>query len=79
MGRNRGTAGKSYEVTYPAPGEAAVTYTYRCPYCGEDTTVEKVYSAGLDILEKGMFYEPLACGHCGEVADVRYLPHKRVW
>lgn len=79
MGRNRSVAGKSYKVDYRSSSDVLVTFTYRCPYCGEETMVQKEYQTNLEVLEKGVFYEPLAYGKCGEVADVRYLPHKRVW
>ena len=37
MGRNRSVAGKSYEVDYRSSSDVLVTFTYRCPYCGEET------------------------------------------
>lgn len=78
MGRNRGAAGMAYEVVYKNESEVTVTYTYCCPYCNGVSTAQKEYFEGLNIIERGLFYEPLECMHCAKITDVRFLPHNRV-
>ena len=78
VARHRGKRGRAYEVEYKQDNKAEVTFSYLCPYCDKEANVKNEYSTGLDIIEKGMFYELLACNHCSEIAEVRFLPHNRI-
>lgn len=78
MIRYKEKVGRSYEILCHNGKEVLVSFTYCCPYCLRETTVQREYSTGLDILEGKAFFEDLKCEHCGEIAEVRYLPHKRI-
>ena len=76
---NKQIPGRSFRIIYREE-DAIGEFTYLCPYCNEMTLVRKVYSKDksvYDILESGLFYEPLDCENCGKTTDVRFLPNMR--
>lgn len=65
--------GMAYQVISQDAQQAVLEYTYFCPYCMRKTTARSVaYSPDYKRLETGGFYDALACGECGETADVRF-------
>jgi len=73
MGRHKQMPGKAYTVINQTAQEAQVKFTYLCPYCMQDTTVQEIVkSDGFDALKSGGFYEPLVCEHCNKTSDVRF-------
>ena len=66
--------GRTYHITYHGDGSLTVDCTYLCPYCDNDTTASFEADANAaDMIEHGLFFEPLQCDLCGEVTDVRFL------
>ncbi len=73
--------GRTYSITYLGEHSAKVDCTYRCPYCGLDTTASfkvKVDANVTNQLEQGGFFRPLNCDLCGKVADVRFWQSNKV-
>lgn len=65
--------GMTYRVKAQDERQAAVEYTYLCPYCMRRSTVQSVvYPSDYERLETGGFYDALACSECGKTADVRF-------
>ena len=78
MSQLKPKAGKSYKIIHHNGEETIVSFTYNCPYCLRETNVRRNYTAGRAILEGKAFFLELICNHCGETAEVRYLPHQRI-
>lgn len=73
MGRHKQMPGRMYEIICQDSNEAIVNCTYLCPYCNQETTTQiTVPASGFDILERGVFFEPLICEICDKITDVRF-------
>lgn len=71
--------GRAYHVTYYEDRSSRVECTYLCPYCMHDTVVSFEASADVaDQLERGGFFQPLRCGICGKVTDVRFWKSNKI-
>jgi transcription elongation factor Elf1 len=79
MARHKQMPGRTYRVIRHRDGSCTVECTYLCPYCEQETTAS--FEAGADAadqLERGGFFEPLSCGLCGKVTDVRFWQGNKV-
>lgn len=71
--------GRTYHITYYGNQSLSVDCTYLCPYCEQVTMVSfEAQADAADLLERGGFFEPLRCGWCGKVTDVRFWQNNKI-
>ena len=73
MPKHKQMPGMTYQIISQDALQAILEYTYLCPYCFRKSTVQsKAYPSDYERLETGGFFDSLACGECGKIADVRF-------